>query len=51
VPLTREFTHTRLASGDDAAWVKRRFTAGCAALGTDVTEEDDRLVARWRTRA
>jgi poly-gamma-glutamate capsule biosynthesis protein CapA/YwtB (metallophosphatase superfamily) len=48
IPLKLEFTHTRLATGDDAEWIKRRFTAACAAFGTDVFEEDGRLVARWR---
>jgi poly-gamma-glutamate capsule biosynthesis protein CapA/YwtB (metallophosphatase superfamily) len=48
VPLKLEFTRTRLAGGEDYAWIKRRFTDACAAFGTDVTEEDDRLIARWR---
>ena len=48
VPLKLEFTYTRLATGDDAAWITRRFTAACAAFGTPVTERDGRLVARWR---
>jgi poly-gamma-glutamate synthesis protein (capsule biosynthesis protein) len=48
IPLKLEFAHTRLATGDDAAWITRRFTAACAAFGIKVTEEDGRLVARWR---
>jgi poly-gamma-glutamate capsule biosynthesis protein CapA/YwtB (metallophosphatase superfamily) len=48
IPLKLEFTHTRLATGDEAEWIKRRFTAACAAFGTDVSEEDGRLVAPWR---
>jgi Bacterial capsule synthesis protein PGA_cap len=48
VPLKLEFTHTRLARGDDSAWIKRRFTDACAAFGTDVSDENGRLVARWR---
>jgi hypothetical protein len=51
VPLKLEFTHTRLASGDDYAWIKRRFTAACAEFGTDVSEESGRLVAHWRSPA
>jgi poly-gamma-glutamate synthesis protein (capsule biosynthesis protein) len=51
VPLKLEFTHTRLASGDDTAWIRRRFAAACAAFGTDVSEENGRLVARWRSPA
>jgi poly-gamma-glutamate capsule biosynthesis protein CapA/YwtB (metallophosphatase superfamily) len=48
IPLKLEFAHTRLATRDDAAWIKRRFTAACAAFGTAVAEEDGRLVSRWR---
>jgi poly-gamma-glutamate capsule biosynthesis protein CapA/YwtB (metallophosphatase superfamily) len=44
VPLALEFCHTRLARGDDAAWVRRRFRDACAALGTEVREENERLV-------
>jgi poly-gamma-glutamate synthesis protein (capsule biosynthesis protein) len=48
IPLKLEFAHTRLADGDDAAWVRRRFREASAAFGTEVAEEDGRLVARWR---
>jgi poly-gamma-glutamate capsule biosynthesis protein CapA/YwtB (metallophosphatase superfamily) len=48
VPLKLEFTHTRLATGDDAAWIARRLTEASAAFGIDVTVADGRLVARWR---
>jgi poly-gamma-glutamate synthesis protein (capsule biosynthesis protein) len=44
VPLKLDFCHTRLAEGDDASWIRRRFRAACAALGTEVGEEDGRLV-------
>jgi Bacterial capsule synthesis protein PGA_cap len=44
VPLRLDFCMTRLAEGDDAAWIRRRFRAACAALGTDVREESGRLV-------
>jgi poly-gamma-glutamate capsule biosynthesis protein CapA/YwtB (metallophosphatase superfamily) len=44
VPLKLEYCHTRLADGQDAAWVHRRFRAACAALGTEVAEEGGRLV-------
>jgi poly-gamma-glutamate capsule biosynthesis protein CapA/YwtB (metallophosphatase superfamily) len=43
VPLKLEFCHTRLAEGDDADWIRRRFRAACAAFGTDIAEEDGRL--------
>jgi poly-gamma-glutamate capsule biosynthesis protein CapA/YwtB (metallophosphatase superfamily) len=45
VPLKLDFCHTRLAEGDDAAWIRRRFRSACAALGTEVDEENGRLVA------
>jgi poly-gamma-glutamate capsule biosynthesis protein CapA/YwtB (metallophosphatase superfamily) len=48
IPLKLEFAHTRLAKDDDAAWIERRFTETCAAFGTDVAEENGRLVGRWR---
>jgi poly-gamma-glutamate capsule biosynthesis protein CapA/YwtB (metallophosphatase superfamily) len=46
IPLKLDFCLTRLASGDDAAWIGRRFTRACAELGTEVTERDGRLIAR-----
>ncbi len=48
IPLKLEFARTRLAEGGDAAWIRRRFVEACAKLGTDVSDEDSRLVARWR---
>jgi poly-gamma-glutamate capsule biosynthesis protein CapA/YwtB (metallophosphatase superfamily) len=44
VPLKLEFCHTRLADGDDIAWIRRRFHAACAAFDVDVAEEHGRLV-------
>jgi poly-gamma-glutamate capsule biosynthesis protein CapA/YwtB (metallophosphatase superfamily) len=48
LPLKLEFCHTRLASGEDAAWMRRRFRSACAALDTTVDEEADRLAVTWR---
>ena len=48
IPLKLEFAQTRLAEGEDAAWIRRRFVKACAELGTDVRDKDGRLVARWR---
>jgi hypothetical protein len=48
VPLRLEFCHTRLATGEDAAWIIRRFERACAELGTDVAQDDGRLVVAWR---
>jgi hypothetical protein len=48
IPIKLEFAHTRLAAGDDAAWARRRFREACAEFGTEVAEEDGRLVTRWR---
>ena len=44
VPLTLEYCFTRLADGEDAAWIRDRFRAACAALGTEAREERGRLV-------
>lgn len=43
VPLKLDYCHTRLAVGDDAAWIRRRFSDACAALGTDAQAVDGRL--------
>jgi poly-gamma-glutamate capsule biosynthesis protein CapA/YwtB (metallophosphatase superfamily) len=44
IPLKLEYCFTRLAEGDDAAWIRRRFTEACAELGAEVVEEGGRLV-------
>jgi poly-gamma-glutamate capsule biosynthesis protein CapA/YwtB (metallophosphatase superfamily) len=44
VPLKLDFCHTRVADGDDADWIRRRFRAACAAFGTDVSKDDGRLL-------
>jgi poly-gamma-glutamate synthesis protein (capsule biosynthesis protein) len=44
LPLTLEHCHTRLATGDDAAWVVRRFRDLCARLGTEARHEEGRCV-------
>jgi poly-gamma-glutamate capsule biosynthesis protein CapA/YwtB (metallophosphatase superfamily) len=48
VPLKLEYCHTRPATGEDAAWIRRRFRAACAALGTTVEDHPDRLTISWR---
>ena len=48
VPLKLHFCHTALAEGDEAAWIRRRFRAACAAFGTDVAEVGGRLTVSWR---
>ena len=47
VPLELQYCHTRLARGAEAAWIHRRFTEACRALGTEVTEERGRLVVEF----
>jgi len=49
VPLKLEFCHTRLADGDDARWIRRRFRAACRELGTQAVEERGRPVVSWRS--
>jgi poly-gamma-glutamate capsule biosynthesis protein CapA/YwtB (metallophosphatase superfamily) len=48
IPLKLGYCHTGLAAGSDAAWIRRRFHDACAALGTEVSEVDGRLVVQWR---
>ncbi len=44
VPLFLDFCRTRLARGDESAWIERRFRAACRALGTEVESAGRRLV-------
>jgi poly-gamma-glutamate synthesis protein (capsule biosynthesis protein) len=44
VPLKLDYAFTRLARGDEANWIRRRFRQACAELGTEVLDEDGRLV-------
>jgi poly-gamma-glutamate capsule biosynthesis protein CapA/YwtB (metallophosphatase superfamily) len=46
VPLKVEYAYTRLARGSEAEWIRERFRRACSELGTEVLEEDGRLVAR-----
>jgi poly-gamma-glutamate synthesis protein (capsule biosynthesis protein) len=44
VPLKLEYAYTRLARGEEADWIRRRFREACSELGTEVLEENGRLV-------
>jgi poly-gamma-glutamate capsule biosynthesis protein CapA/YwtB (metallophosphatase superfamily) len=46
VPLHLGYSHTTLARGNDARWVRRRFRQACAKLGTDVVDADAWLRVR-----
>lgn len=46
VPLKLEYGITRLADGDEADWIRRRLRKACADLGTEVREQDGRLVVQ-----
>jgi poly-gamma-glutamate capsule biosynthesis protein CapA/YwtB (metallophosphatase superfamily) len=48
IPLKLDYCRTRLAEGDDGAWIRERFAAACAAFGTEVEPEVDRLVVEYR---
>jgi poly-gamma-glutamate capsule biosynthesis protein CapA/YwtB (metallophosphatase superfamily) len=48
IPLKLEYCHTRLATGEDAAWMRRRFRSACAALDTPVEGAAGRLIIHWR---
>ncbi|MFC5148439.1 CapA family protein [Streptomyces aureoversilis] len=47
VPLALDFCRTRLADAAETRWITRRFRRACAAFGTDVAEENGRLVVEW----
>jgi poly-gamma-glutamate capsule biosynthesis protein CapA/YwtB (metallophosphatase superfamily) len=47
LPLKLGFCHTRLAGNEDAAWIRKRFVDACAAFGTEVSQENERLVVSW----
>jgi poly-gamma-glutamate capsule biosynthesis protein CapA/YwtB (metallophosphatase superfamily) len=51
VPLKLDYCHTRLAEGDESAWIRRRFRDSCAVFGTEVREENGRLVIDLRPDA
>jgi poly-gamma-glutamate capsule biosynthesis protein CapA/YwtB (metallophosphatase superfamily) len=44
VPLKLEFAYTRLARGEEAAWIRRRLREACSSFGTQVVEQDRRFV-------
>jgi poly-gamma-glutamate capsule biosynthesis protein CapA/YwtB (metallophosphatase superfamily) len=48
VPLKLEYAFTRPARGDEADWIRQRLREACAELGTEVHEEDGRLVLTAR---
>ena len=45
LPLKLDYCHTRVADGDDAAWIERRFVDACRAFGTEAGVQGGRLVA------
>ena len=48
MPLKLEFCRARLATDEDAAWIRDRFRAACRSLGTEAFVDGDRLVVDWR---
>jgi len=47
VPLALDYCHTRLADPHEAAWIGDRLRRACAAMGTDVQQQGERLVVEW----
>jgi poly-gamma-glutamate capsule biosynthesis protein CapA/YwtB (metallophosphatase superfamily) len=47
VPLALDYCSTRLATGDETDWVCKRFRLACRRFGTEVIEEDGRLVTTF----
>jgi poly-gamma-glutamate capsule biosynthesis protein CapA/YwtB (metallophosphatase superfamily) len=48
VPLKLDYCYTRPADGEDARWIRERFTIACAEFETDVAQDDGRIVVAWR---
>ena len=46
LPLKLDYCRTGVAEGDDRAWIEARFRSACAALETDVSVDDGRLICR-----
>lgn len=44
VPIALDFCHTRVATTDEATWIRARFVHACSAFGTAVDSCGDRLV-------
>jgi poly-gamma-glutamate capsule biosynthesis protein CapA/YwtB (metallophosphatase superfamily) len=49
LPLKLDFCFTSFAEGEDADLIRRRFRSACAAFGTEVAEEEGRLVVNLRS--
>jgi poly-gamma-glutamate synthesis protein (capsule biosynthesis protein) len=45
VPLKLDYCRTRLGTGEDAAWIRRRFIDASSALGLEALDRGDRVVA------
>src|SRR5918992_57870 len=50
LPLKLDFCFTDLAEDEDAEWIRRRFRSACAAMGTEVSDQEGRLVVRLGER-
>jgi poly-gamma-glutamate synthesis protein (capsule biosynthesis protein) len=48
LPLRLDYCSTRVATGEDAEWIAHRFRDACRAMGTEVVQEDGRLVVTVR---
>ena len=44
VPIALDYCRTRLAGPDEALWIRGRFASACAALGTEVRDDEGRFV-------
>jgi poly-gamma-glutamate capsule biosynthesis protein CapA/YwtB (metallophosphatase superfamily) len=46
IPLKLDYCYTRLAVGDDAEWIRRRFASACQEVGSSVEFDQERLIVR-----
>ncbi|MFF4906458.1 CapA family protein [Streptomyces sp. NPDC001260] len=47
VPIALDCCHTRIADRAEYTWTADRLVRACAEMGTDVTDEGDRLSVDW----
>ncbi|MEU4213533.1 CapA family protein [Streptomyces sp. NPDC026206] len=47
VPLYLDHCHTTVARDEDRQWIRDRFSRACAAFGTEVAVQGERLVVDW----
>ncbi len=47
IPIALDYAHTRVADGEEAGWIQRRFRTACHEMGVEVEDVDGRSVITW----